>query len=221
MTTIIDAGNGHSSSGSEIGNGNSSSGSEMTTAPVDCPSTIDEPNQRPYLELFSPGDDPILRDDPVVGEPGCEGPCGYVVVFDLESEFGDDLIWQHDPALSCPLALNECDELESALDENPARCNTVADCTSFQAELNPCEPHYGPVHYFDSALFTSQQRRVREEILSQLEQRGCRDARPQDWDGPLYSLACEHNLCQLVVDGDCLLGREWEPADGGTLDAGN
>lgn len=192
--------------------GTSTSG-DVPTTPTDCAQFRDSVSQRPHPAFWGLEND----EEPLLGEAGCEGSCGYVYTDDTENF---DPLWRYDGTLVCPLQLAECGELEAALDANPARCNSVDDCLSFQALTAPCEPVYGPVPYFDSALFTVEERAAREEILAQIQQRGCRDLF-DGYDGPTYELACEDNLCTIAMGGDICGG--WPPdefSDGGVMTDG-
>jgi hypothetical protein len=146
------------------------------------------PEQRPYAYLLDESGVNYAG-----GEPGCNGGCGY------EYSAWDE-VWELNPTLQCPLETSTCEELAAPLEANPARCNTAADCTSVTSRLAPCDPYFEQPEYFDSALFTPEERAAREAVLLALQQHGCR--RPALWwDGPIYELGCVDNLCALVDTG--------------------
>jgi hypothetical protein len=150
-----------------------------------------EPEQRPYKTLLEEsGYDSFLS-----GEPACNGACGYEY-----SSF--DEFWVLDSALQCPLDTSACAELQASLNADPARCNADADCTAYAGSFRPCEPFLDQPRYFDSTLFTTEERAAREAVLFQMQQHGCR-IEWLGWDGPAYELGCVDNLCTLVEAGSC------------------
>lgn len=178
-----------------------------------CVAALDrEPEQRPYKPLLEEwGYDPMLQ-----GEPGCNGTCGY------EYNYREDL-WVLNPALQCPLDTSACEAQQAALDANPARCETAEDCTYYSGSLAPCEPFFDQPRYFDSALFTSEERAAREAILLAMQQQGCRNDM-FGWDGPTYALGCVDNLCRLVWGERSCDGLPLQPecdACAPNLDAGS
>ncbi len=154
-----------------------------------------EPEQRPYkssLEEYG-------YTSPLQSEPACNGNCGYS--YTTNSEDGDGR-WEYSSVLQCPLATSRCGELAATLDANPARCNTLDDCLRYTGVLAPCEPFFDQPRYFDSALFTTEQREAREATLREMQQSGCREPF-LGWDGPTYLVDCVDNLCSLVESGYC------------------
>lgn len=151
------------------------------------------PSQRPYATELAELDLGSLE-----GEPACEGACGYVSHYNSDS----DMVWRYVPEFDCPLDISRCGELQAALDASPPRCNTVDDCLSYSGSLALCEPVFDSPRYFDSALFTSQERMAREAIYFEMQERGCRRI-SSAWDGPRAEVGCIDNECQLVLGDHC------------------
>lgn len=156
---------------------------------------------------------------PADNEPGCVGKCAYRYSEDVASFNSTRWILTDEPF--CPLDVSSCDELQSELDGNPARCNTVDDCLEYAGLLNPCdgpaEGIYDAPTYFDSALFTEQERSERQAILTQMRQRGCGHIIADYPDPIIYRVECIDNLCKLDWTSQCNR-PEWFEIDGG-LDA--
>lgn len=168
------------------------SGATQVTA--DCEQILSmRPSERPYATQLAEADVGSLE-----GEPACEGACGYVSVYNVDY----DLEWRHVPALECPLDISQCEELQAALDASPPRCNTVDDCVSYSGSLALCEPVFDRPRYFDSALFTPEERATRDAIYLEMQQRGCRRL-STGWDGPRAEVGCIDNECQLVLGDHC------------------
>lgn len=159
--------------------------------PIICAVSLDAaPEQRPYGDLVADSGSTYLE-----GEPGCNGSCGYEY-----SSF--DEVWVLNPTLKCPLDISTCDELQATLSASPARCDTNADCTEYTGSFRPCEPFFEHPRYFDSALFSNDERAARQAVLLEMQQRGCR-APWFGWDGYTYKLGCVDNRCQLVSNNTC------------------
>lgn len=133
-------------------------------------------------------------------EPGCVGECGYRYVY-----FGNEPRWVLIDNLSCPLDLTSCDELQAQLDDNPARCNTLDDCLGYEGTLDACDGavYDGPT-YFDSALFTPQERAQREATLSKMNNLGCGKIIGDGDDTSQYRVECIDNLCALQLYSACV-----------------
>lgn len=150
------------------------------------------PRNRPYASAF--GEVPRAA---IEGEPACEGACGYVSGLDANGD-----LWSYSPVLACPLDVSRCDQLQDALDASPARCNTLDDCLSYSGLLELCETVFDGPNYWDSALFSAEERAARQEIYREMQALGCR--RPFEGnDGPMYDVGCVDGMCQLVVKGYC------------------
>lgn len=155
-----------------------------------CAAEIDAPTLRPYAGLLEQYD----YTTPVHGEPGCSGRCGYV--------YDADDTWVYDSELVCPLDISTCEELGASLRAVPPPCNSVADCTSYTGTLQPCEPLLDAPTYFDSALYTPEQRATHAAILAEMRRLGCREAN-LGWDGPTFEVDCVDNQCELVATSYC------------------
>lgn len=156
---------------------------------------------------------------PAEEEPGCIGTCAYRYREDVTTEDTTRWILTEEPF--CPLDLTDCDGLQAQLNEDPAGCNTLDDCLGYSGSLDECSRSRGGTYnsptYFDSALFTPQERVERQAILNHMLRLGCGQIIVDVFEPSDYRVECLDHQCALQWHGFCAEPPQTE-TDGG-LDA--